>query len=131
MIALYSLIFSVYVYSVYDAFYVRKHFEQTFYLVLSVVTSVLLPTLYYGPILFFPLYGLAYGIFIHNTPIGTFIIDKNKNSAKWSSDEKWLLHGIISFVKYCVIGYGLNMVLCNNHMENYEQKFIDTISNSF
>lgn len=127
MIALYSLIFSVYAHSVHDAFYVRKHFEQTFYLAFIVVTSVLLPTLYYGPILFFPLYGLVYGVFIHNTLIGTFIINNNKSNMEWSSDKKCLLHGIIGFVKYCIIGYGLNMVLCNSRMENYEQKFMDLL----
>ena len=122
MLTLYALITIVYMYTLYDALYRRKNFEQVFYLAFSAVSISLLPILYIGPIPFFVLYGFAYGIFVHDTEIGKFII--NKNAEEWSTDTKCLLHGIISTIRHLIIGFGVRMVLCNNFIENIEQKLV-------
>ena len=129
MIALYFLIFSVLAHTVYDAFYIKKDFEQIVYLAFVVVIIMLLPILYFlGPSVFIPLYGLAHGMLIHDTSVGTFIINKNE---KLSMDEKCLLHGIVNFVRYCIIGYCVHILLCSDYVENFEQKFINLLISNF
>jgi hypothetical protein len=126
MAIIYFLIFTAFMYLVYDAFYVRKHFEQIFYMTLVSITCALFPLLYYfGPNVFLPLYGFAHGAFIQDTLGGKFII--NRNNSTWTTDAKCLLHGSVSFVRYCVIGYCANMVLHDSYINTSFQEFVDKL----
>lgn len=120
MIALYIVILIVFAHSVYDALYKRKNYEQVFYLTLVSVSAGLMPLLYYSPLLYIIIYGVAYGIFVHDTPFGKFIISKNCDN--WSTDAKCVLHGIISGVRYAIVSFVASAIFCNNFVENIEQK---------